>query len=476
MLDRDSVKLRAALDPRGQHITVADASVASGLSLENAERALHRLVAEYRGHLSATEKGELLFRFPNGFSKPWETRGALSRAATAVGRGFMGVLRFIVRAWVAIVLVAYVAIFVALLIGFAFARSSDDRRSSGPSLSIASGLFRLLAEAFFWTAHPFSPFYSPEIYSSDPWGARRHQSEEPKSPFYERVDRFFFGPKEPPPDPDAPTRAILAEIRAAKGRIGLADVIRITGQPRSEVDPLMSRLMIQYHGSVEVSDDGGIYYQFPDLRKTAASGGAKRAPAIWDRPESMPPVTGNTPGTNLLIGGLNAFNLMMSGWMLASGLTIERLVAMFSKIPPKNWPAPGTPIVLGVIPFVFSIALFALPLVRLAFRPLRERKVARENGRRAMLKAILESRESGGVTDAKLKDVYRVASGKDPTDKEITNQVVSLGGDVDVEDSQNGVRYRFRDLELERRAVEAERERASEEEAQVGKVVFSSEN
>ena len=58
----------------------------------------------------------------------------------------------------------------------------------------------------------------------------------------ERVDRFFFGPKKiPPPDADAHRRAVLAEARALKGRIGIGDVMRVTGLRREQVDPLMSR-------------------------------------------------------------------------------------------------------------------------------------------------------------------------------------------------------------------------------------------
>ena len=71
-------------------------------------------------------------------------------------------------------------------------------------------------------------------------------------------------------------RRILAEIRAQKGRIGLADVMRVTGLPREEADPLMARLMLDYEGDVEVSEEGGIIYRFEALRKTASRPGDPR--------------------------------------------------------------------------------------------------------------------------------------------------------------------------------------------------------
>lgn len=483
MLDKTAEKLKAALDPKRGDVTVADAAVQSGLSLADAERALHQLVAEYRGHLRVTEEGQILFRFPHGFSKPWETVSALNAFGRRVANGALGLARFVVRAWVAIVLVGYVAIFIAIMIALAFTRSSDNRESrSGGSFGFGYVMLRLLSEAFFWTFHPFSPFYGGG-YAHDrddvqgAWGRSYGRREEPKAPFYERVDRFFFGPKEAPPDPDAAKRSVLAQIRVGKGRIGLADVMRVTGQPRDAVDPLMSQLMLDYEGKVEVSEDGGIVYLFPDVRKTAAAElPAEKPRAIWEKKAKLPPVTGNAIESDLLIGGLNAFNLIASLWAIAQGLTIERLIAMLSRLPPVKWPAPELPIALGVVPLVFSIALFALPLVRLAFRPLREKKVARENGRRAVLQAVLENAKSGGVSEETLKNKYRIASGLEPDDKEITKQVLALGGDVDLDKAEKGVRYRFLDLELEAKAVEAEREAAGEDEAKVGKVVFSSED
>ena len=72
--------------------------------------------------------------------------------------------------WVAIVLVGYAAIFVALVIGLMFAQQGGDnrsRRSGGlPGGMLGYAFLRVLGDALFWTFHPFSPF---SVYSS-PWG------------------------------------------------------------------------------------------------------------------------------------------------------------------------------------------------------------------------------------------------------------------------------------------------------------------
>lgn len=466
-------------------LTIADAAAKSGLALRDAERGLHALLSEYRGHLRVTSEGELLFRFPSGLTKPWETRTKIDALVARAGRALLGIGRFVVRAWIAVVLIGYVALFLALIIGLTLARSNSDSKSSrgsGMGLELGAVLFRIVGEALFWTFHPFSPFsvgyygYGAREYARAP---RRRQPEENKEPFYNKVNRFFFGPDQPPLDPRAMERAILAEIRGQKGRIGLADVMRVTGLPRDEADPLMSRLMLDYDGSVEVSDEGGIFYRFESVRKTVVESAAEARPApAWARLEKLAPLTGNDAGTNLLIIALNGFNLIMSLYALANGMTFEKIAMIFRGVKEHaGYPLPdtGTAIALGVVPLVFSIALFTLPVVRALYRPIKERKVARENGRRGLLREVLTGINKREITDASLENAWKSAAGTAPDAKEITREVVALGGDVEIQDDGR-VRYRFPDLEAEAAALRAEREAASEEEARVGKIVFSSEN
>src|SRR3954470_21317663 len=112
-------------------LTIADAAAKSGLALRDAERGMHALLSEYRGHLRVTAEGELLFRFPSGLTKPWETRTRLAAFGHRVARAALGVGRFVVRAWISVVLVAYALIFLALIIGLMFAGSSDSRDRRG---------------------------------------------------------------------------------------------------------------------------------------------------------------------------------------------------------------------------------------------------------------------------------------------------------------------------------------------------------
>lgn len=484
-----AVLLQTLKDPK-KPLTVADASVQSGLALRDAEAGLTWLTSEYRGHLRVTDDGDLVHRFPTGFTKPWEVREGFERAMSAVGKALLGAGRFIVRAWLLTVMIAYAALFVALIVGLTFARQGNDRNGEGAGFSILGGIFRMIGDALFWTFHPFSPIYVGSGYY-DPYDvpshARRRQKRQAERrygdradarteedvPFYEKVNRFVFGPPAPPDDPHAVRARILAEVRARRGRIGLADVMRVTGLPRDEADPLMAKLMLDHDGSVEVSEGGGIFYRFEQMRKTAGNQEVSRPAPAWEIAPNLPPLTGNTSPSNVGIALLNGFNLLASAWVMAHGLTLSNLALLFSKKPPAILPDDGMPLALGLVPFLFSLALFVLPAIRAGLRVVREKHHAREKARLAVLREVLTHvPRKELVTDEALRGAYRVAAGEEPSSKEITRRVAELGGDVDI-GPEGEVRYRFPDLEAEEEALEEDRARASESEAHLGRIVFA---
>jgi hypothetical protein len=384
---------------------------------------------------------------------------------------------------VAIVLVGYAALFVALILAMTLARQGNDSNSRRdnelPGGALAFAFMRVVGDALFWTFHPWSPF---SVYSAQSWDGpayaapRRQRVRGPRVPLYERVNRFFFGPPPAPVDPRENEQLIVAAIRAGKGRIGLADVMRVTGLPREQADPLMAKLMLDYEGDVGVSQDGGIFYSFPTLRKTAADSAANpEPPPAWTpaRAKPLPPLTGNSAGANFAIAGLNAFNLLMGAWAIENGMTIERVSHLFDRVPHPIFDT-GTPIALGVVPLVFSTLLFLLPLARAGARPWKVRHAREEKGRLAVLREVLERvRAKQPVTDDAVSQAWRRATGGEPPPKRLDRELVALGGDVAIEPS-GATRWRFADLETEAGAVAAERQAASDEEARLGEVVYAS--
>jgi len=483
-------------------LTVADAAARSGLALRDAERGLHHLSTKYRGTLSTTEQGELLFRFPYGLSLPLTKQPWLKRTFDRVKGAVVGAGKFLVRAWVSVVMVGYALVFLA--VGLALLLSGRDERGGGSTLLAV--VFRVLMESLWWTFHPFSPVASRNVWDGSLYegrGRRRTRTisrfgqlvevdvEEPeaKVPFYEKVNRFVFGPEPLPPlTHEELSKNLVAQIRVNQGRIGLLDVMKVTGLPREEADPLVARLLLDYDGDVDVDDHGGITYRFEALRKTAGDTTTTAPPPAWATKKEAPRITGNKGGTNFMVAAINAFNLIAATVALQMNLTVDRLIHMITHardlLPVAPLPYDGVPLVLGVIPWVFSTVLFALPIIRWVRADAAKKAVDEDNARAAVLKTVFTSMQQAaakgeavtGVREDQLARAWKEATGTAPDDKELAAAVVALGGDVDMDAIAEGRGlYRFRDLEAEVAALQAQRAAASKQEEEVGEVIFRAE-
>jgi hypothetical protein len=308
------------------------------------------------------------------------------------------------------------------------------------------GMFELVSDALFWGVHPRASLVAAD--DDD----ERH----PRA-FYDKVNRLFFGPPHDPEDPQALPRLLATEIRARRGRIGLGDVVRVTGLPRPEAEAMVSRLLVDYDGEVDVTEAGAIVYRFPDLRPTAGPAAlppapAMPVPAIWRGKVAAEPFTGNSAGSNAAILGLTAVVAMMGGvgtWL-------------------------GLPFWAAELPLFATLAFLVVPIVRFPFHVSRRSSLADENGRRALLQAVHESAcEARGVDEDELAKAWHEAAHASLAPKELRRMLFEMGGDVVVDDLGRAT-WRFAELEVELRALSDERARADEREREVGTIEFTS--
>lgn len=468
--------LREKLRGQTGDLTVADAAARSGLALRDAERGLFRLLELYPGNLKATSEGELLFSFPDGLDRLRNERTLWQRTWDRTKKVVGSATRFLLRAWIAVATIGYAAIFLGVLIGLALSGRSDSDRGIGGIGQLGYVLVRVILEALFWTFHPAWSYY-PEDQARRPWGARAEKQKKKGVPFYAKVNRFVFGPEEKETDPREHEQLVLAEIRRQRGRIGVSDVMRVTGLQRQAAEPFIARLMLDYEGEVDVSDDGGITYRFEKVRRTASEGSPKSAfPKLLEQLK-LPELTGNSFGSNFGIAALNGFNLLMAMLSLSLGVTVADLFNLWSGV---GLQPDGMAIALGAIPALFSAWIFAMPIFRALRQPSKKAAVKRENGRRGVVKKVLDelkrdADKQHAFSETELKAAWKTATGDVPDDKQLSRTVIEeLGGDVEVTDAGRA-EYRFRDLEAEVAALEAERRAASATEQSVGDVVFEAE-
>ena len=427
-----------ALRGRGAKLTRADAIAASGLPEDEADRALTVLLKQYRSHLSATENGELLYEFDPTFAPrtalSWRARGA------AVGRKLWKAFTALFKVAIMATLVGYFLLFVAMMVAMLFARNSSDRDDDGGGL----GLGPLL---WFWGFDVGSSQGGyPGAYGRRP--ARRVA----RPPFYKRVFAFVFGPPVPAEDPLRSEKEIVAHIRAQRGRIAAVDLVRLMGWTFPRADEEVTRLMVDYGGEPEVSDDGVVFYTFKELRRTAQATGGELAPRMAaERLEPTPALTGNPPESNALIAAFNGFNLLAPFWIVPA-FEARLHVSLAS------WHG-----VLRDFPLAFSAVFFAVPAGRWLKARVEARRRQVRNDRRRLLGRIFSG--MGARPREELAPTPAVAALLDA-------ELVSLGGDVAIDDGR--VLYTFPRIERETTTMVRVRAAAPEAERDAGALVFSS--
>ena len=427
--------LLAALRGKGGQLTKSDAVASSGLPVPDAEQALTNLLKEYRSHLSATESGELVYEFDPAFERrdavPFTEK--LAKIGHALWKGFT----FLFKISIVGTLVAYFVVFLVMMLALVFARRSDDRDDDG-GFDLGWPLF------WMWGWGPSS---------QDPYGRRARPRRKGK-PLYKKVFEFVFGPPRPSEDPLLDEKEILAHIRKNQGRIAAVDLVTLMGWDFPRADEAATRLLIDYGGEPEVTDDGVVLYAFKDIRKTVQESGANDvAPRrAWERMETRPPLTSNSSGTNATIAVLNGFNLLAPFWIVPAfeARLQEPLGLIF---------------LLYTYPVIFSSMVFAVPLARWIVEKMRDRGRSERNAKRAILRIAIENRGAPLPPEQLARD---------PVAAEVLeHSLVVLGGDV-VTDGAGQMRYAFPRIKEELDAVAHARKQASGVERDAGAVIFSS--
>jgi hypothetical protein len=432
--------MKDALRGRGGKLTRADAIAASGLPEDEAGRALTVLLGEYRSHLSATESGELLYEFDPSFTRrdaiPWRDR------ITAFGRQLWKGFRFLFKVTIVATLIGYFALFVAMMVAMIFARSSSDRDDDGGGFGFGGLLW-----FWGWDAGSGGAGYAR---SRGRFVARKKQA-----PFYKRVFAFVFGPPAPAVDPLADEKQIVAYIRNQRGRIAAVDLVRLMGWTFPRAEEQVTRLMVDYGGEPEVTDDGVVLYTFKALRKTAGDTADGSAPC-WasERLEAAAPLTGNEPETDGLIALFNGFNLLAPFWIVPA---FEQRV----HVSLASWQ-----FLFRDFPLAFSALFFAVPAGRWIKARLEAIDRRTRNDRRRLLGRIFSR------TRARPREELA------PTPELgalLDRELVSFGGDIAPEPDDSGqILYTFPRIEQELAAVAQARAAAPGDERDAGAIVFSS--
>jgi hypothetical protein len=439
----DEALVQALRGKKGR-LTKADAVTASGLPSYMVEDSLERLLGRYRSHLEVTEDGELLYSFDPKLERRGEP--TLAERARAAGRVLARAGMWVFKAWIMVTLIVYVIAFVILVLGMMFGsndnRRRDDRGFGGDGLG---WLWWFLMPDF---GYGYRDRYGRPIGGPAP-RARLGRGGQPKKKFIYSVFDFVFGPARPERDKLGDEREILAYLREHDGRITATDLVAMFGWSYPRAEEEVTRLLVDYDGEPEVTDEGVIVYEFPKLLKSADAAADKAiVPKMaWERLETRPALTNNSKGADIAIACFAGFNLLISFFAANWARMKYGLVG------------PGWDFALTGFPLAFFAIFLSIPMARAGLRMLGDRGRAARNERR---KAIERVMKAGG--------------GSLPTEPALDALLLPLQGEPVVGDGGEML-LKFPRVAEEREAL-AKRLAAVDvgAEKRIGKVIFGSDD
>jgi hypothetical protein len=472
-------KIVNVLKRRKKGSTAADVSAAAALPLATVRELLPKAADEYSARLQVTQSGEILYHFPDGFTSRYRgLKAAIKKIAAKSAVVIKAALVFLFKAWIMIMLIGYFALFLALALASVFV--SLSAKSSGRG-GRRDGFFGFSAFDLLWRFW----FYSQLTRPRRGYG-NVTRKEEQKRPMHKAIFSFIFGEDDPNKNwEDTKNKSIIAYIQANRGVISLAEYMAFTGENSAEAEESILSFCSKFAGSPEVTDEGTIVYRFDDLLLRANT---------QDFAELSPPVkrlkkfSANSKKMNGWFIVINAVNLIFGSYFLynsfAAGLLVSQLqyqlasrlyafTHIFLEIFTSD-PVSIIRVVLGLIPLLFSVLFWLVPVVRHFLESKENEDIKLGNFKRLGFSKIWSSPKnieinSFNAPSAECRPKNFAAAGD-----RVVKDIGAISSPEIKIDENGKTTYSFLELEREKHALEKYRAGLDPARAQLGKTVFDS--
>jgi hypothetical protein len=365
-----------AVESLDYRVTVGDVAAKAGLDLATAQQGILALAADTQAHLQVSEAGEIAYAFPQNFrgilrNKYWRIR--LQETWARIWR----VLFYLIRISFGILLVVSILLIVAAIAAIALAANSSQQNDNRRSSSSGGGGFIFIPR--FWIGDLFWFFNFDS-------GARRRQvrqgsaagrGQENEMNFLEAIFSFLFGDGDPNADLDEQRwQAVGTVIRNQGGAIAAEQVAPYLDEASlpgaTEDEDYMLPVLLRFNGVPQVSPQGDIIYQFPELQVTARNQ-AKVPVAAYLK--ALPrPFSKATSGQITLAVGLGVVNFVgaiLLGALLQDPELAAELGGLVAFVNGIYW-----------LLLAYGTAFLGVPAVRYFWIQGQNAKIARENAAR----------------------------------------------------------------------------------------------
>jgi len=373
------LKLMEAVENLGYRVTVGDVAARTGLNVEETQQGLLALAADAGGNLQVAESGDIAYQFPQNFrtilqSKFWRLRW--QKTMQQMGR----ILFYLVRISFGILLIlSLVLILVAIAVIVISIQSSQDGDSDRGGDRGGSSV------RFFWLPLNMGDLFW--IFYPDYSGGYRRQRSASEMNFLEAIFSFLFGDGNPNADlEERRWQAIASTIRTQNGAVvaeHLAPYLDNLGKGYDlEYENYLLPVLVRFNGRPEVTPEGGIVYQFPDLQITATEEDEVQKQSSYLK-EKKWRFSGASSGQIMAAIGLGAANLigaLVLGSLLADGTVATQvggLVAFVESI-------------YGIL-LAYGVGFLAIPLGRYLWLGQANQKVEQRNQMRRDRRSLLQN-------------------------------------------------------------------------------------
>jgi hypothetical protein len=476
-IDKVKSRLVTALRRRKNESTIADLIGTTGLPKYQVQEVSKIILDEYNGQLKVTESGELLYYFPQGMHSRIHgfipnSKRLFKHLMTIVGKA----LAFLFKVWIMVMLVGYFVLFLLILIGAvvlsiaASGRGSERSRSrgGGGAFFLVIRLLEFALRIFFWVS------ITKQLGGG--------QEKKPKGrPLYKSIFAYVFGEEDKNKEWEAEEKIrVISYIRANKGVVTTEELMILSGKNYDGAQQLINSYLLEFEGEPMVSDNGTVYFFFPELLRTSARELAKIEGVNLTeiRYRELIPFATNKGSTNTAITFFNIFNLTFGFYFYifsslgSTAAAASDLGFIYNAVYTYLFVEPFIFIILGVIPISFSILFFLIPLLRTLPRLRKNENIKQENLRKKIYSQIYTQPlliNPMQITSESILDTPKKAK------EFIQKQVDELAGIKQAEfEEKETMLYNFNELKREQEDIAGVRRAVDLSKYEVGKTVFDS--
>lgn len=447
-------------------LTASDAASATGLAIHETRDALEILMNRFVCTLHVTENGEILYDFGSALRRRGEK--TLRERMDELGEFAWKMFKAVFKVWITVTLVVYFIIFVTILLALLLSGS----RGKGSKKVKLGGVFDFLADLFTASARGNMLLYATDM------GGYRHKKyvqtkrrdssqQEPKKRFVQSIYDYVFGPDRLAFDPLANAKEAAAYLRTSNGILTTSDIVALAGYDFDEADERMTDYLTRFRGHADITDGGVLYGSFDELLRSGDADTQEASVELfWNEYEAPFEFTGNSSGRNAFITFANTFNLIFSLLFLTGGMELGYEDFTFD----QGW----VTIVLGWVPFIFSLLFFLVPANRWFEVKKRERARKERNIKRRIVRAIFERSKEKTTLEQIVDAVNRGPEEKlsaTVIETYINALLIKLQGNSEIDD-HGVVLFHFPRIAREEETASKLRAHVRAEEREVGKVIF----